>query len=184
MKKLMLSIVAAAAFAAAAETKIAFVDTAELLKLHPQYESDSRLLKETDRELQAKLERRQDELKDLADEGRKATEEAQNPMLAAKARLEATNKVKDIERRFLAAQQDLQREAAKARDEIESLNARLLRTRMAEIREKSAEWAKANGYDIVLDKSMAAYVDDKFDVTAEILKVFGVDPAKLAESKK
>lgn len=184
MKKSILAFVLAAAMAAFAEVKIAFVDTADLLKLHPQYENDSRLLKETDREHQAKLERLQDELKDLADEGRKATDEAQNPMLAAKARLDATNKVKDIERRFMTLQQELQREAAKARDDIDALNARLLRTRMAEIREKIEEWAKKNGYDIVLDMTMAAYVDPKFDITDEILKLYGVDPAKRKAAAK
>ncbi|MBR1871345.1 MAG: OmpH family outer membrane protein [Kiritimatiellae bacterium] len=177
MKKILMVIAAVSAMVVSAETKIAFVDMSILLKMHPQYDSDGRLLKETDSEYQEKLDKRQDELKKLAEDGKKAAEEAQNPMLGAKARQEAMKKVADLERKFIAAQQDLQREAAKYRDEVENLNARLLRTRMAEIREKTAEYAKGAGYDIVLDKSLTAYVDDKYDITDKILLIYGVDPA-------
>ena len=183
MRKMLLAMAIAAAFAAGAEIKVAFVDMADLLKLHPQYESDGRMLKEIDREYQDKIESRQDEIKNLAEAGRKATEEAQNPMLGGKARQEAAKKVEDLQRKFLAAQQELQGMMAKYREEVETTNARLLRTRMGEIREKTAAWAKEKGYDAVLDMTTAAYVAPELDVTDEILKLYGVDPAKRAEKK-
>ncbi len=183
MKKFLTAIALAASFAASAEIKIAIVDMADLLRLHPQYESDGRLLKETDRDYQDRLEKMQDDLKAIGEDGKKATEELQNPLLSAKAKLEAQRKVESLQQRFIAGQQELRMKAAEFQGQLEDMNARLLRTRSGEIREKIAVWAEEQGYDMVLDRSLIAYSKPEFDVTDEILKLYGVDPAKRQERK-
>lgn len=183
MKRLLTAIAFAASFAATAEMRFAVVDMADLLRLHPQYESDGRLLKETDRDYQERLERLQDDLKAIGEEGKKATEELQNPLLSAKAKLDAQKKVESLQQRFIAGQQELRVKAAEFQGQLEDMNARLLRTRSGEIREKIAAWAGEQGYDMVLDKSLIAFAKPELDVTDEILKLYGVDPAKRQERK-
>ena len=183
MKKLFAAIALAAAVTATADVKIGFVDMADLLRLHPQYDSDGRLLKETDRDYQERIDRMQDELKAIGEEGKKVTDELQNPMLSAKAKLDAQKKVEALQQRFMAGQQELRIKAAEFQSQLEDMNARLLRTRTSEIREKISVWAQENGYDIILDRNLVAFAKDEFDVTDEILKLYNVDPAKRQERK-
>ena len=75
----------AAMMAAAAEMKIGTVSMVDLVRLHPQHESNRALVKTTDKDYKAKLDAKQDELKEIADEGKKLQGDLQNPMLSTQA---------------------------------------------------------------------------------------------------
>ena len=89
MKTVMIAICAALSLSALADMKIATVNMVDLVKLHPSYETNKALLKSTDKDYKAKLDKRQDEIKAIADEGKKAQEDLSNPMLSASAKASA-----------------------------------------------------------------------------------------------
>ena len=184
MKKVMMMAAVAAAFAATAEMKIGTVNMVDLVRLHPSHESNRTLVKTTDNDYKVKLDAKQDELKEIADEGKRLQSDLQNPMLSATARAEAQKKIEGVQQRFLANQQEMRQMAARYQSDLSELESRLLKIETEEIRTKINAYAKKNGYDIIADSSMLAFSKDSFDVTDEILKAFGVDPAKRKEKKE
>ena len=96
MKKMMLGIVALCAATAVGDMKIGTVNMVDLVKLHPSYETNKALLKSTDKDYKAKLDKRQDEIKAIADEGKKAQEDLSNPMLSATAKASAQKKLEGV----------------------------------------------------------------------------------------
>ena len=53
-----------------------------------------------------------------------------------------------------------------------------------DIRGRVAKFAKAEGYDFILDQNAALYFDQATDVTDKLLKEMGVDPAKAKRGQK
>ena len=184
MKKIVMMAAMAAALAASAEMKVGTVNMIDLVRLHPSHESNRTLVKTTDSEYKAKLDAKQDELKEIADEGKKAQGDLQNPMLSAQARAAAQKKLEGIQKRFLEGQQEMRQMAARYQTDLNDLESRLLKIETDEIREKISAYAKKHGYDIIADSSMLAFSKSSLDVTDEILKAFGVDPAKRKEKAK
>ncbi len=184
MKKLLTIAAMAAALTAAAEMKIGTVSMVELVRLHPQHESNRTLVKTTDNDYKEKLDAKQDSLKEIADEGKKAQGDLQNPMLSASARADAQKKLEGIQQRFLSGQQEMRQMAARFQSDLNDLETRLLKLETEDIRAKISAYAKANGYDIIADGSMLAFSNEAYDVTDEILKAMGVDPAKRKEKEK
>ena len=80
MKSFLLSFVLATAMMAAAEMKIGTVNMVDLVTLHPSYETNRALLKSTDADYKAKLDKQQEDLKAIADEGKKAQEVGIKPI--------------------------------------------------------------------------------------------------------
>ena len=111
MKKIVLSMVLAVAAVCAAEMKIATVNMVDLVRLHPNHESNRALVKSTDKDYKAKLERQQEAAKTIADEGKKVQADLMNPMFSQSAKADAQKKLEDVQRRFLAAQQELRASA-------------------------------------------------------------------------
>ena len=183
MKKIVLSMVLAVAAVCAAEMKIATVNMVDLVRLHPNHESNKALVKSTDKDYKAKLDRQQESAKAIADEGKKVQADLMNPMLSASAKTEAQKKLEDVQRRFLAAQQELRSAAQHYQGELTDLETRLLKIETEDIRAKINAYAKANGYDIIADSTMLAFSRESIDVTDEILKAMNVDPAKRKEQK-
>ena len=183
MKKIVLSMVLAVAAVCAAEMKIATVNMVDLVRLHPNHESNRALVKSTDKDYKAKLERQQEAAKTIADEGKKVQAELMNPMFSQSAKADAQMKLEDVQRRFLAAQQELRASAQHFQNELTDLETRLLKLETEDIRAKINAFAKANGYDIIADSTMLAFSKDSLDVTDEILKALKVDPAKRHEKK-
>lgn len=183
MKKIVLSMVLAVAAVCAAEMKIATVNMVDLVRLHPNHESNKALVKSTDKDYKAKLDRQQESAKAIADEGKKVQADLMNPMLSASAKTEAQKKLEDVQRRFLAAQQELRSAAQHYQGELTDLETRLLKIETEDIRAKINAYAKANGYDIIADSTMLAFSRESIDVTDEILKAMNVDPAKRKEKK-
>ena len=183
MKKIVLSMVLAVAAVCAAEMKIATGNMVDLVRLHPNHESNRALVKSTDKDYKAKLERQQEAAKTIADEGKKIQADLMNPMFSQSAKADAQKKLEDVQRRFLAAQQELRASAQHFQNELTDLETRLLKLETEDIRAKINAFAKANGYDIIADSTMLAFSKDSLDVTDEILKALKVDPAKRHEKK-
>jgi Skp family chaperone for outer membrane proteins len=183
MKKLLTAFLAAASLAVTAEMKIGTIDMVDLVRLHPHHESNRALVKSTDGDYKDKLAVQQDALKKLADDGKKAFEEMSNPMLSASAKAAAQKKVEAIQQKIIAGQQELRSAAQHYQNELADLEQRLIKIETDDIRAKVAKYAKANGYDLIADSSMLAFVKDSYDVTDEILKIMNVDPAKRKELK-
>ncbi len=181
MKKSILLIAVAASIAAFADMKIGTVNMLQLVRLHPSHETNRNLVKSTDKDYKAKLDSRQDELKTIADEGKKAQEDLNNPMLSASAKADAQKKLEGVQQRFITAQQDLRSTAQHYQNELSDLESRLLKLETEDIRAKITAFAKDNGYDLILDSTTVGYANEKLDVTDDILKALGVDPAKRRE---
>ena len=114
----------AAALTVAAEMKVGTVNMVDLVRLHPNHESNRTLVKTTDTEYKAKLDAKQEELKEIADEGKKAQGDLQNPMLSAQARAAAQKKLEGIQQRFLAGQQDMCQMATRFQNDLGDLESR------------------------------------------------------------
>ena len=178
MKTLMIAICAALSLSALADMKIATVNMVDLVKLHPSYETNKALLKSTDKDYKAKLDKRQDEIKAIADEGKKAQEDLSNPMLSASAKASAQKKMEGVQRRYIAARQDLEAEVRRYQSELSDLETRLMKLQTEEIRAKITAYAKEKGYDMIIDSTMLAFSKESLEVTDDILRAMNVDPAK------
>lgn len=181
MKRVLAVAAIAAALTAVADMKVGTVSMVELVRLHPQHESNRTLVKTTDKDYKSKLDAKQDELKEIADEGKKVQGDLQNPMLSTSARADAQKKLEGIQQRFLAGQQEMRQMASRFQNDLNDLETRLLKLETEDIRAKISAFAKANGYDFIADGSMLAFSKESYDVTDEILKSMGVDPAKRKE---
>ena len=184
MKKIMMMAAMAAALTAAAEVKIGTVNMVDLVRLHPNHESNRMLVKTTDTEYKAKLDAKQEELKEIADEGKKAQGDLQNPMLSTQARAAAQKKLEGIQKRFLDGQQEMRQMATRFQNDLGELESRLIKLETEDIRAKISAYAKEQGYDFIADGTMLAFAKESYDVTDAILKAMGVDPAKRKEKKE
>ena len=184
MKKVMMMAAVAAMMAASAELKIGTVNMVDLVRLHPNHESNRTLVKTTDSEYKAKLDAKQDELKEIADEGKKSQSDLQNPMLSTQARAAAQKKLEGIQKRFLDGQQEMRQMATRFQNDLGELESRLIKLETDDIRAKINAYAKAHGYDFIADGTMLAFAKESYDVTDEILKSMNVDPAKRKEKKE
>jgi Skp family chaperone for outer membrane proteins len=178
MKKLMIAFCAAMCTVAFADMKIGTVNMVELVKLHPSYESNRNLLKSTDKDYKDKLDKRQEEIKAIADEGKKAQEDLSNPMLSAASKASAQKKLESVQRRYISARQDLESEIRHYQSELADLESRLMKLQTDDIREKISAYAKANGFDMIIDSTMLAFSKESFEVTDDILRAMNIDPAK------
>ena len=183
MKKILMGLALAAATCVSAEVKIGTVNMVDLVRLHPNHESNKALVKSTDKDYKAKIDRQQDAAKAIADEGKKIQADLMNPMLSASAKADAQKKLEDVQRRFLAAQQELRASAQHFQGELTDLETRLLKLETEDIRAKINAFAKENNYDVIADSTMLAFSRESLDVTDEILKAMKVDPAKRHEKK-
>ena len=174
----------AAALMVAAEMKVGTVNMVDLVRLHPNHESNRTLVKTTDSEYKAKLDAKQDELKEIADEGKKSQSDLQNPMLSTQARAAAQKKLEGIQKRFLDGQQEMRQMATRFQNDLGELESRLIKLETDDIRAKISAYAKENDYDLIADGTILAFAKESFDVTDEILKAMGVDPAKRKEKKE
>lgn len=184
MKKIVVLAAIVAALTVAAELKIGTVNMVDLVRLHPNHESNRALVKTTDSEYKAKLDAKQDELKEIADEGKKSQSDLQNPMLSTQARAAAQKKLEGIQKRFLEGQQEMRQMATRFQNDLGELESRLIKLETDDIRAKISAYAKENDYDLIADSTILAFAKESFDVTDEILKSMGVDPAKRKEKKE
>jgi len=179
----MLAVVLAAT-AMMAQEKMAVVNMVDLVRFHPSRERDRKLMQDTEKEFQAKLDKQRDRFEQLRDEYEKAVKEARNPALNEKARAEAEDKAMKHRDVLAEADKDLRQEMQKLQRELGDLDTRLLRQVTGDIREVITKYAQEAKYNVVLDGSTMAYFDPKMDVTDVILTRMGVDPKVRKEAKE
>lgn len=179
MKKLMMAVVVAAALSASAEMKVGVIDMLTLVRNHPSYESNKTLLMTTEKDYQKKLEAMKDDLDKIQEEGKQLTEQAKNPMLAANAKQKLEKDLIEVQNKFLAGQQKMRNEAMRSQQDLRDLEARLMKTTGDDLRKRVSTVAKEKGFDMILDGSAVPYFKEALDVTDEILKAMGVDPATI-----
>lgn len=178
MKKLIFAAFAASAIAASAELKLATVDMAVLVRNHPDYDRNEKLLESTDRDYQKKVDSIKEEGEALQAEGRKLVDERRNPMLSEKAKTDIEKKLTDIQQKLVATEQRYRSEAMRCHQDLQDLRQRLLKTTTEDLRQRVSAFAKDKGYDMILDSNAAAYAADSLDVTSAVLSAMGVDPSK------
>ena len=178
MKTITIAICTVFCASAFANMKIGTINMVDLVKLHPSYETNKALLKSTDKDYKDKLEKRQEDIKAIADEGKKAQEDLSNPMLSASAKASAQKNLESVQRKYIAARQDMETDVRRYQSELADLESRLMKLQTEDIREKISAYAKKNGYDMIIDATMLAYSKESFDVTDSILREMGIDPAK------
>ncbi|MBR2713397.1 MAG: OmpH family outer membrane protein [Kiritimatiellae bacterium] len=176
MKKTVFVLVATLAMAASAELKLGTVDMMLLVKNHPNYESNKALLESTDKDYKKKLEGVKSEGDNLQTEGKKLMDQMRNPMLTAKAKADIEKQIGEIQQKLIGIEQRYRSEALRCRQDLQDLEGRLLRTTTDDLRKRINKYAEANGFDLVIDQTAAAYAKKSFDVTDDLLKDMGVDP--------
>jgi len=167
-----------------AQEKTAVVNMVDLVRFHPSRERDRKLMQDTEKEFQAKLDKQRDRFEQLRDDYEKAVKEARNPALNEKARAEAEDKAMKHRDVLAEADRDLRAEMQKLQRELGDMDARLLRQVTGDIREVLTKFSQENKYGIVLDGTTMAYFDPKLDVTDDVLKRMGVDPKLRKEAKE
>ena len=75
-----------------AQDKTAVVNMVDLVRFHPSRERDRKLMQDTEKEFQAKLDKQRDRFEQLRDDYEKAVKESRNPALNDKAKSEAEDK--------------------------------------------------------------------------------------------
>lgn len=178
MKSLLCSVFALSALVACADIKIGTVDMMVLVRNHPQYESNRKLLTDTEKDYQKKLEKIKDELEDIQEEGRKQAEQLNSPLINASKKQEIEKGLAVIQDKFMAGQQRLRNEAMRSQQELQDLEGRLLKTTTDDLRVKIEQFAKTSAYDFVFDSSAVPFAKAQYDVTDGVLKTMGIDPAK------
>ena len=186
MKKLICSMMMAAACAAMADVKIGTVDMLTLVRNHKSYETNKKFLTDSEKESQDKIEGMRGEVEKLETEGRKLAEEAQNPMLAAGKRQELEKKLIEIQKKYVGAQQAIRSEAMRAQQDLQGMEAKFLKITGDDLRKVIREFAEKNGYDLIVDVTAAPYSKKSLDVTDGVLTAMGGDPrtAKRADKEE
>jgi len=181
MKKLVFAVVMGVACAASAEMKIGTVDMLKLVRNHSSYEPNKALLTETQKDYEKKLDKMKADLDEIQEEFKKKSDQLHQPMLSESAKAKIEKELMDIQNRGLASQQRMRNEAMRSQQDLQDLEARLLKATSADLRKKISAYAEAKGFDLVLDGSAAPYAKATLDVTSGILQSMGVDPAKAVD---
>ena len=185
MKKSTMAAVALVCAASAfADVKIGVADLLVLVRNHPSYDSNKELLSSTEKNCNKRVDAVKKEVEQLQDEGKRLSDEYKNPMLSASAKAKVEADLTSLQQRFVAAQQRMRTEAMNAQRELQDLEAVMLKKQTDDIRGRVAKFAKAEGYDFILDQNAALYFDQATDVTDKLLKEMGVDPAKAKRGQK
>jgi len=184
MKKFVFTLGLVLAFGATADMKIGTIDLMLLVRNHPNYDSNKELLSTTDKDFQKKLESIKAEGEKLQEDGKKLADQARNPMLAVKAKAEIEKKLVDLQQKLIGIEQRYRSEAMRCRQDLQELEARLLKTTTDDLRKRIGKFAEENGYDFVLDKTAALYGKPEFDVTEEVLSAMGVKEIKGKDESK
>lgn len=166
-----------------AQEKTAVVNMVDLVRFHPSRERDRKLMQDTEKEFQGRLDKQRDRFEQLREDYEKAVKEARSPALNDKARNEAEEKAMRHRDVLAEADRDLRQEMQKLQRELGDLDTRLLRQVTGDIREVLTKFAQEGKYSFILDGTTMAYHDPALDVTDAILKRMGVDPKVRQEEK-
>jgi Skp family chaperone for outer membrane proteins len=160
-----------------ASEKIAVVNMVDLVRHHPSRERDRKLMEETEKEFQSKLDKQRDRFEELRGDYEKVVKEARNPALNDTARLEAEDNAIKHREVLAQAERDLLNERKKLQEELGDLDARLLRQITTELRTLITKYAEEKKLDAVYDSTTMAYFNPRLEVTDEILRRMDVNPS-------
>ncbi|MDA3926358.1 MAG: OmpH family outer membrane protein [Kiritimatiellae bacterium] len=185
MKKvfMILTAVMVAGVLVAAE-KTAVVNMVDLVRFHPSRERDRKLMEETEKEFQAKLDKQRDRFEELRTGYEKLVKESRNPALNEKARAEAEDKAMKHREVLAQADRDLRAEMQKLQSELGDLDSRLLRQVTGDIRSVITKYSQEKKFNVVLDSTTMAYFNPKLEITDDVLTRMGVDPKARTAKKK
>lgn len=184
MKKLLFAVgcVAMGLMASAADLKLATVDVLVLVRNHPDYDRNEKFIESKGRDLEAKGEAIKAEGEALQSEGKKLMEQFRNPMLNEKAKGDLEKKLQDIQQKLIQVEQRYRAEMMRGNQDLQDDRNRMMKTTTDDLRARIKKYAEAKGFDLILDTNVVAYSKDSYDVTDELLKEMGVDPAKAKKS--
>lgn len=178
MKRLAVFAAAAAVCSVAlADMKIATVDMMVLMRNHSAYETNRKLLTDSQADSEKRLADQKKRLDDIEDEARRLGEEYRNPMLAASAKAKIEEKMADAQKRYLALQSKLRADAANDQRSLADMESSLLKSQAEDLRKIVARFAKDGGYDLVISADAVVF-GGTTDVTRQVLTAMGVDPDK------
>jgi outer membrane protein len=174
MKKVIFAYVCMAVAVVSAAVKMGTVNLETLIKNHPSHESNRTLVKSTADDYRKKMEARQEKMKALVEEGKKHQSDWQNPMLSAAAKANLQKKLEDVQRRMFAIQQEMRAEDQRCQEELADLQQRLFKIEKKDVEASIADFAKDEGYDLIVDIAACGFAKPELDVTDAILKKMGV----------
>jgi Skp family chaperone for outer membrane proteins len=178
MKKLMAFGFALMTAAAMADMKIAVVDMFELVRKHPNYESNKSFLTESEKDHQKKLESMKKSIDEIQKEGEKKAAEMENPMLSQSAKKKLEKEIMEIQQKYIRSQQNLRSEAIRLQQDLQEMEGRFLKTTTEDIRKHIAAFAEKNAFDLIVDKSAVTFSKKDMDVTAKIVELFSSKASK------
>ena len=149
-----------------------------LVRNQSQYEVNKQLLISTEKDYQKRLDAMKADMDALQEEGKKLSDEYRNPMLSQNAKAKLENEMMALQQKLITQQQKIRGEAMRNQQELGDLEARLLKAQADDVRKRVTEYAKNNGYDCILESTAAVFAKPGLDVTDEVLKTMGIDPAK------
>ena len=183
MKKMMIGIVALCAATAFGDIKIGTVDMMTLVRNHKSYDTNKKMLQDSEKDYQRELDQMKSDLDSLQDEGKKIADKGRNPMLSQAQKDKIEKELLDIQNKYVAGQQKLRTKAMESQQKLQEFESMLLKSTTEDIRAVVNEFADDNGYDIIIESTVTAFAKKSLDVTDGILKAMGVDP-KHAKGKE
>jgi outer membrane protein len=169
----------------AAELKIATVDLDKVFTAHPKTQAAEAELKKAEDAMQAEMDQLVAEGRALEETVAKLRDAAKNPLLTEEARLQKRNEAEDK----LTELQEFQLRARRTQDtKAKQMREQLLKTRQGivdELMVAVSGFAKAEGYDLILDRSgmtmnavpLVVYSNPDLDVTDKLIERLKADGA-------
>ncbi len=176
MKKLIAVAAAVLCASVFADIKIGTVDMMVLVRNHKSYDSNKKLLQETEKDAQREIDRMKADLDALQDDGKKIADQARNPMLSQAAKDKIEKELLDIQNKYIAGQQKLRAKAMDSQRELQDLETKLLRIATDDIRAVVNKFAEKNGYDLIVESTVTAFAKKELNVTDGLLLEMGIDP--------
>ena len=176
MKKMMLGMMALCAATAFGDIKIGTVDMMVLVRNHKSYDTNKKMLQDSEKDYQRELDQAKADLDALQDEGKKVADQARNPMISQAQKDKIEKELLDIQNKYVAGQQKLRAKAMESQQKLQEFEARLLKATTEDIRAAVTKFANDNDYDLIVESTVTAFAKKSFDVTDGILKEMGIDP--------
>lgn len=167
-----------ASAAGAAELRVATVDLDKVFTAHPKTQAAEAELKKAEEAIQGEMEKMLAEGRALEETVSKLIDAARNPMLNEEARLKKRDEAEDKKTEL----QEFQVRVRRTQEtKLKQMREQLMKTRQGIVDELTvavADFAKAEGYDLVLDRSgmtmnavpMLVYSNPELDVTDRLIE--------------
>ena len=146
MKKIMLGMMALCAATAFGDLKIGTVDMMTLVRNHKNYDTNKKMLQDSEKKYQKELDSMKAELDALQDEGKKIADQARNPMISQAQKDKIEKELLDIQNKYVAGQQKLRSKAMESQQKLQELETQLLKITTEEIR-VDPKYAKGRAKD-------------------------------------